>query len=135
MEGLAAGLSAIGDRVDGVFVTSCDIPLLKPAFARRLFEVAEASSRSIEIVVPRETNRYHPLSAIYRPSVLRAAEELLAADQLRMRLLFEKCRTREVPAEDFRDVDPELDSLTNCNRPEDYAAALAQCGFREDSST
>ena len=82
-----------------------------------------------DIVVPRDGKFHHPLSAVYRASVLPAVESLLAADRLRMRFVFEACRTREVPVEHLRAVDPNLDSLTNCNRPEDYAAALVACGF------
>jgi molybdopterin-guanine dinucleotide biosynthesis protein A len=149
LEGLAAGLSAIGDRADAVYATSCDVPLLAPAFVERLFELisdfrfqnsdcsSAGSSQSaicslqseMQIVVPRDGKLHHPLAAVYRTSVLPAIEELLAADRLRPVFLFEKCRTLEVPVDEFRDVDPELHSLMNCNRPEDYEAALASCKY------
>jgi molybdopterin-guanine dinucleotide biosynthesis protein A len=144
LEGIARGLSAIGDRADAVYVTSCDVPLLAPAFVERLFELISdfrfqisdsttaSSSQSaicnlqseMQIVVPRDGKLYHPLAAVYSTSVLPAIEELLAADRLRPAFLFDKCRTLVVPVDEFRDVDPELHSLTNCNRPEDYEAAL-----------
>ncbi|MEO2237561.1 MAG: thiolase domain-containing protein, partial [Candidatus Poseidoniia archaeon] len=35
--GLMAGLEAIQSSVDAAFVTSCDVPLLEPAFVGRMF--------------------------------------------------------------------------------------------------
>ena len=55
-----------------------------------------------------------------RPSL----DELLSADILRPALLFERVRVREIASEELIDVDPQLESLRNLNRPEDYRQAL-----------
>src|SRR5262249_37795845 len=39
LQGLATGLSAVGNRFDAVYVTACDVPLLVPAFVERMFEM------------------------------------------------------------------------------------------------
>src|SRR5262245_46014463 len=39
LEGLLAGLSALPADVDAAYATSCDVPLLVPAFVRRMFEL------------------------------------------------------------------------------------------------
>ena len=62
LEGLAAGLSAVGDRVDAVYATSCDVPLLVPAFIEQMFSLLAAH----DIAVPRDGKFYHPLAAVYR---------------------------------------------------------------------
>jgi molybdenum cofactor guanylyltransferase len=137
LEGLAAGLSAITGRADIVYATSCDVPLMVPAFIKRLFDLISGSSQSencnlkseMEIVVPRDGKFHHPLAAVYRTSVLPAIEALLAADRLRPVFLFEECRTLEVAVDKLRDIDPELHSLMNCNRPEDYEASLKLAGL------
>jgi molybdopterin-guanine dinucleotide biosynthesis protein A len=127
LEGLAAGLRAIGDKADSVYATACDVPLLVPQFVRRIFELLGEH----DIVVPRDGEFYHPLAAVYRPRVIAQVERLLAADRLRPRFLFDEVDTLEISVEEFRSVDPQLSTLANLNRPEDYAAALQQAGFSE----
>jgi molybdopterin-guanine dinucleotide biosynthesis protein A len=126
-EGLAAGLQALPAGVEAVYVTSCDVPLLVPAFVERMFD----ELGDCDIAVPREEEHHHPLAAVYRTSVLSHVERLLATDRLRPRFLFDEARTREVPVNELRDVDPELRTLMNLNTPEEYQAALAAAGFAD----
>jgi molybdopterin-guanine dinucleotide biosynthesis protein A len=125
LEGLRAGLKALEGVADVAYVSSCDVPLLVPAFVERML----AELVDVQIAVPMETNgeqtQYHPLAAVYRTSVLPAVEGLLAADQLRMTGLFEVVRTQRVPVKRLQDVDPELLTLRNVNCQEDYSAVLA----------
>ncbi|MDZ4685862.1 MAG: molybdenum cofactor guanylyltransferase [Planctomycetaceae bacterium] len=125
LEGLAAGLQALPASVEAVYATSCDVPLLVPAFVERMF----AELGDCDIAVPRDGEHHHPLAAVYRTSVLRYVERLLAAERLRPRFLFDEARTREVPVDELRDVDPELHTLMNLNTPDDYRAALTAAGF------
>ena len=129
LEGLAAGLSALPESVSAAFATSCDVPLLVPSLVERLFTLLGEA----EIVVPREDKFHHPLCAVYRRGVASHVEKLLAADRMRPFFLFEESNTREVPVEDLRDIDPELNSLLNLNHPEDYLAALKTAGFDPDA--
>jgi molybdenum cofactor guanylyltransferase len=82
-----------------------------------------------DIAVPVTEGFHHPLAAVYRRSVLPQVERLLAGDQLRPVYLFDAVRTRRVLGEELRGVDPELITLENLNRPEDYLRALAKAGF------
>lgn len=126
LEGLRVGLAAIGSAAEAVFVTSCDVPLLRPAFIQYLI----ASLRPTDqIVVPCDAQYQHPLAALYRPTVLPTIESLLAANLRRPMFLFERVVTRFVPVDDLRAVDPDLDSLRNLNHPEDYQAALERAGL------
>ncbi|HEX5105889.1 MAG TPA: hypothetical protein VFV87_18855, partial [Pirellulaceae bacterium] len=59
-------------------------------------------------------------------------EELLATDKLRPAFLFDRVKTCRVSVEELRRVDPQLATLQNLNRPEDYLAALAAAGFEPD---
>ena len=85
----------------------------------------------VDVVVPRVGGRTHPLSAVYRTSLLAAADRLIAADRMRPTYLFEEARTRfleeaELLADSaLRAADPDLDSLRNLNEPADYEAARA----------
>jgi molybdopterin-guanine dinucleotide biosynthesis protein A len=125
LEGLAAGLRALGGDVDAVYVTSCDVPLLVPQFVARMFELLGEH----DIAVPRDGEHHHPLAAVYRTTVLPHVQRLLDADRLRPRFLFDECDTREVAVDELRSVDPALSTLENLNRPEDYLAALSAAGF------
>lgn len=125
LEGLAAGLAAIEHQADAAYATSCDVPLLVPRFVTRMFDLLG----DYEIAVPKDGQYHHPLAAVYRVGVLAHVERLLAADRLRPYFLFQEAKTREVPVDELRDVDPELTTLANLNQPADYLAALARAGF------
>jgi len=151
LEGLLAGLTALVPHCEAAYATSCDVPLLVPAFVRemigRLVDPAcragsepPMESRTAEsgparqagptmIAVPVEGQFHHPLAAVYRTNVTQVIGELLAADQLRPVFLFDRVATCRVPVSELTAVDPRLDTLKNLNRPEDYLAALAEAGF------
>lgn len=122
LQGLAAGLQALAGRADAAYLSSCDVPFLKPAFMRRLIDLLGDHA----ICVPSVGDYHHPLAAVYRLDVLSAVRGLLAADRLRPVFLFEAVPTRVVGAAELADVDPSFDSLCNLNTPEDYEAALRQ---------
>jgi len=125
LEGIRAGLSALPDSIDAAYITSCDVPLLVPAFVERMIDLMGDH----DIAVMEIDGFPHPLSAIYRRRVLPHVESLLAADRLRPVFLFEAVRTRRVKPEEMTVVDPELKTLRNLNTPEDYRAALAAAGL------
>jgi len=125
LEGLRAGLKALPLDVDGAYVTSCDVPLLVPAFVQRMIELVEG----FDIAVMEIDGFAHPLSAVYRRSALPHVEQLLAEDRLRPAFLFDIVRTRRVTPEEMKTIDPELRTLRNLNRPEDYRDALRELGI------
>jgi len=124
LEGLRAGLKALPMDVESAYVTSCDVPLLEPAFVREMLDFASG----YDIAVMEIDGFPHPLSAVYRRSVLPPVEDLLAANQLRPVFLFDRVKTRRVrPAEIT--ADPELRTLRNLNTADEYQQALADAGF------
>jgi molybdopterin-guanine dinucleotide biosynthesis protein A len=129
LEGLATGFQHLGDRVDAVYATGCDVPLLTPAFVDLMFR----SLGDHQIVVPYDGEYHHPLAAVYRPNILAEIQGLLAAERLRPRFLFDLVSTREIPVDELRVVDPQLLSLKNLNCPEDYLSALQAAGIATSS--
>jgi len=121
LQGLAAGLHALEGKCDAAYACSCDVPLLRVAFVKRMIELLGRH----EIAVPYVDTFHHPLAAVYRLGVLEQVNALLAADRRRPVFLFESADTRVVSQDELTPVDPNLDSLRNCNRPEDYEQALA----------
>jgi len=121
LEGLRAGLKALPPHVEAAYVTSCDVPLLVPAFVQQMLALADG----YDIAVIEVDGFAHPLSAVYRRSTLPHVEKLLAADRLRPAFLFDAVQTRRVRREEMT-ADPELYTLQNLNTPEDYEKALTR---------
>jgi len=125
LEGLRAGLKALPNSVEFAYITSCDVPLLVPAFVERMVELLGDH----DIAVMEIDGFQHPLSAVYRRDTLPHVENLLQNDRLRPVFLFDAVRTRRVRPEEMISVDPKLRTLRNLNTREDYLAALADAGF------
>ena len=125
LEGLRAGLKALPDSVDAAYITSCDVPLLVPAFVERMIELLGDH----DIAVMEIDGFPHPLSAVYRRDTLPQVESLLANDRLRPVFLFGAVRTRRVLPTEMVSVDPDLRTLRNLNTRDDYLAALGDAGF------
>jgi molybdopterin-guanine dinucleotide biosynthesis protein A len=125
LEGLSAGLAALPESVEAAYATSCDVPLLVPAFVLRMFELLDEH----RVAVPLSGGYHHPLAAVYRRGLVDVVNALLASDRLRPSYLFDIVSTRRVAASELTDVDPKLDTLKNLNHPADYLAALAEAGF------
>jgi molybdenum cofactor guanylyltransferase len=148
--GLAAGLAGLEGKADAAYLSSCDVPFLKPEFVLRILESLrqphplppppgrEGESPSPPeggvgegfpvIAVPRVGGYFHPLAAAYRLSVLPHIRKLLVADQLRPVFLFDRVPTRIIEPHELQAVDPGFRSLQNLNTPEEYAAALRLAG-------
>ncbi len=122
LQGLAAGLRALAGQAEAAYLSSCDVPFLRPAFVRRLIDLLGDRA----ICVPRVGEYHHPLAAVYRLEVADAVARLLAEDRLRPFFLFGAVPTRVVEAAELADVDPTFQTLRNLNTPEDYAAALRE---------
>jgi len=124
--GLVAGLVALEGEADVVYLSSCDVPLLKVAFVRHILASNQGAyaPRSPCAVVPRVGGRLHPLAAAYALDVLPVARALLARDCLRMTDLLDAIPTCVIEDHELAAIDPALDSLRNVNTPEEYAAAL-----------
>ncbi len=128
LQGLAAGLAAIGDRSEVAYVSSTDVPLLHPAFVRR---VVGALDDQVDVVLPEVGGYRQPLSAAYRTGLLSTVEELIAADRMRPAFLFERSRVLHMGEADLlrngalARLDPALTSVSNLNEPADYELAHA----------
>jgi molybdopterin-guanine dinucleotide biosynthesis protein A len=122
LQGLLAGLTALEGHADAAYLSSCDVPFLRPAFVHRLIQLLGDH----QICVPHVGEYHHPLAAVYRLEVAETVKRLLIEDRLRPFFLFQQVPTRVVETEELADVDPTFQTLRNLNTPEDYEAALRQ---------
>jgi molybdopterin-guanine dinucleotide biosynthesis protein A len=122
-----AGLLAIGDRAEAVFVASVDSPLLHPAFVEGLLGAFGADD---DLLVPHAQGFRHPLTAVWRTSTLPAVTAALAEGVAGPGYLFDRVRTRFLEESALLALpgvaaaDPLLDSLRNANTPEEFAALI-----------
>jgi molybdopterin-guanine dinucleotide biosynthesis protein A len=122
LQGLAAGLEALPAGTAAAYLSSCDVPFLRPAYVRRMIYLLGDHS----ICVAHVGGYHHTLAAVYRLAVLESVRRLLADNRLRPAFLFESQSTRIVTALELTDADPDLQSLRNLNTPEEYEAALRE---------
>lgn len=122
LEGLRVGLDALREQVDAAFVSGCDTPLLRPEFVTCLF----AFLGSNDVVVPTDEPFFHPLAAVYRPSIVPAIDRLLLANKRKPTDLFQHTTTRCIDIKQLRSADPELQSLVNVNHPDQYEKVLRE---------
>jgi molybdopterin-guanine dinucleotide biosynthesis protein A len=127
LEGIAAGLAAVGARAQVVYVAGVDAPLLHPAFVRRVLALLGPDA---DVALPRAHGFAQPLAAAYRTTVAPTLQALLReGGELGTGALVRRCRVTELDETmlladpDVTTFDPALDSLLNLNEPGEFEAA------------
>ncbi len=128
LQGIAAGLTAAAELgLSAAFVCATDLPLLHPAFVRR---VLRALDDGCDVVLPHARGHHQPLAAAYRTTLAPLLAERVAAGRLRLAALFDGAvavlrlddsALLSDPA--LAAVDPALHSVVNVNTMDEYAAA------------
>ena len=128
LQGLAAGLSALGARTGTAFVCATDLPFLHPVFVRRVLEgLGEA-----DIALPVVGGYRQPLAAAYRTALAQRVRDLLAAGSTRPADLLATCEVAVLDEAflladaELRAADPRLESVVGVNDPEEYDRARAR---------
>lgn len=114
--GICAALRACESHA--VLISACDHPEIEPRFLLQLLAAMPARGGP-EIVAPESARGPEPLLAIYRPAVLQRIERHIRQNDLSLQKLLRDSDTYLVPEEMLREVDPELRSLRNVNRPDE----------------
>ena len=109
LQGIAAGLGALEGRAAVAYVSAVDVPLLDPAFVRRVVDAVGDADASAPVGP-------QPLAAAYRVELAVTARRLLAGGERRARALLEVCSVRWIE-------EPGPESLDD---PVAYAAAHAR---------
>jgi molybdenum cofactor guanylyltransferase len=129
LQGLAVGLHAAASRsAAAAFVCSTDMPLLHPAFVRHM---TAALRDGVDVAMPVAHGHPQPLAAVYRTALAADVARWLEDGERRLAAVAARSRVALVRPEDLladgavADADPELASLRNLNRPEDYRTARA----------
>jgi molybdopterin-guanine dinucleotide biosynthesis protein A len=119
LTGIHAGL--VNARTQYAFVVPCDTPFVQPALIRLLLDQIDPS---LDIVVPHFDNHFQPLCSIYAKRCLPAIESQLDREDYKIINIFDRMRTKRVPARKLKQADPQMLSFYNINTPTDYEACL-----------
>jgi molybdopterin-guanine dinucleotide biosynthesis protein A len=124
LQGIAAGLAAVD--VPAAFVTATDMPLLHPAYIRRVI----ALLGDADVAMPVVLGHRQTLAAAYRTTLAPVAAALVAELRLNPGVLLERCRVNwldegQLLADpELAAADPHLQSVTSVDTPQEYAAAI-----------
>ncbi len=101
------------------FVAACDMPFLNQALISHLVALAPA----YDLVIPKTSDGWEPLHAVYSQKCLPFMEDLLRKNNFKIFDFFSKVKKREVTTEEILPFDPHLVSFLNINTPEDLSRA------------
>jgi molybdopterin-guanine dinucleotide biosynthesis protein A len=117
LAGLVTGLEALDDP-DVALVLAGDMPTVRPPVVRLLVDALQADPTLAIAHLEADPVATLPLAA--RPDlVLAVARALIAADRRSLRALLDSVPSHEIPAADWRAVDPGGDTLRDIDTPED----------------
>jgi molybdenum cofactor guanylyltransferase len=131
LQGIATGLTAVVGHASVAVVCAVDLPLLHPAFLRRVMREL-AADETLDVALPVARGHAQPLAAAYRAGLAPRVTELVEEGGLRAGMLFERARVLRLDEVALladpvlAAVDPRLDSLHNVNTPADYREARAR---------
>jgi molybdenum cofactor guanylyltransferase len=117
LEGVAAGMTAVGGRAGAVFLAATDLPLLQPQVVRELL----ATLPGYDAVVPVAGGHDQTLAAAYDARTLLRARELLAAGRPRIAALLDGARVARIDVACLSYPD----AVRNANTLEEYERLLA----------
>lgn len=104
---------------ESLFLLACDMPFLTPEFLQLLRTIHQDEQN--ELTLPLDaTEQPQMLASLYAARCLPAVQSLLAANQLKARLLPEHVKTRVVRCDEYAHLRHADRLLLNVNTPEDY---------------
>lgn len=99
-------------------IVACDMPFLNTRLLKYLARLA--SIWDYDVVVPRISEKWETLHAVYSKRCLYPIEQCLRQGQLRVRSFFESVRVCVVERYRLERFDPLLRSFLNMNTPEEW---------------
>ncbi len=119
---------------ESALILACDLPFITTEFLSFLCDTHQSTNPQSStrkgrnpqsITVPLDqSNRLQPLAAIYDQSLEAAVERMLAANELKVDLLYSRVSTRQVSFAEFAHLPNAERFFININTPEEYQAAL-----------
>ena len=115
-------------------VVASDMPFLSGPFLAHLHALGSADA-TVDAVVPRTRDGWHPLCGCYRESCLERIEDRISRGALKTSDLLHDLRTRVLTEDELAAYDADGALLFNVNTPADYSRALAIGAYRTDNES
>jgi molybdopterin-guanine dinucleotide biosynthesis protein A len=118
--------TALAHCVEGesALILACDMPFITTEFLSFLRGIYQTKNPQSVTVPLDQSNRLQPLAAIYDPSVGATVERMLAANELKVDLLYSRVSTRLAAFAEFAHLPGAERFFINVNTPEEYRDAL-----------
>ena len=100
---------------DHAFVSACDMPFLNRNFIEYMVERTD----NYDIVVPKLTEGFQPLHAIYSKQCLPAIKRVINQDKLKITGFYKGLKTLEITEDVMKSFDPEVKMFINVNTRSD----------------
>ncbi len=107
-------------KTDHAFIAACDTPFLKMDLVKAIIQHIDSST---DVVIPKTDVGIEPLCAVYSRRCLQIVQDALEQNNLKIRNIFRKLKTKELPETVLRKKDPGLVSFFNINTPDDLEQA------------
>ncbi len=116
---------------ESALILACDLPFITTEFLSFLCDAHQTPiphsplPTPPDVTVPLDqSNRLQPLAAIYHQSLEAVVKQMLAANELKVDLLYSRAPTRQVGFAEFARLRDAERFFVNVNTPEEYCAAL-----------
>jgi molybdopterin-guanine dinucleotide biosynthesis protein A len=109
---------------ESALILACDLPFITTDLLTFLCGVHQGENPQSITVPLDQSNRPQPLAAIYDQSLEATVGQMLAANELRVDLLYSRVSTRLISFAEFANLRDAERFFINVNTPEEYLAAL-----------
>lgn len=118
LAGLHAGLFYAS--YPNAYVAACDTPFVKEKVIEHIVNQIEPG---LDVVIPRTDDGLEPLSAVYSKECIPLIEKNLEKNIFMIKKFYRKKRVKEIPVEQLKAIDPDMQFIFNINTPEDLKKA------------
>jgi molybdopterin-guanine dinucleotide biosynthesis protein A len=118
LTGIHAGLFAASNP--HALVVAGDMPFVRPRLLAALINLIEPH---LDMIVPKTTDGFEPMTAIYSKRCLKPMAAALSKKQFRILKILKQVRIKVVEDAHLRRLDPDLISFMNINTPAQLAVA------------
>ena len=102
------------------YVTACDTPFVKQSVVEYIVDQIEPG---YEVIIPRTDDGFEALSAVYSKDCIPLIEDNLKKNIFMIKKFFRKKKVKEIPVEQLKILDPEMQFIFNVNTPGDLEKA------------
>jgi molybdopterin-guanine dinucleotide biosynthesis protein A len=109
---------------ESALILACDLPFITTEFLSFIRDIHQTNDPQSITVPMDQSNRLQPLAAIYNQSLKPTVERMIAANELKVDLLYSRVSTRRTPFAEFAHLPDSERFFINVNTPEEYMSAL-----------